>query len=105
MVTNGGEGQHRGGEVQTIEHKVGSRMYSTTWGVKKRDISVKIETDAHSTRSSGFQQYQGNSVGNNLSPGITGNPLQYPCLENPMDRGAWWATVHGLTKSQTRQSD
>ena len=31
-----------------------------------------------------------------------GNPLQYSCLENPMDRGAWWATVHGVTKSQTR---
>ena len=29
------------------------------------------------------------------------NPLQYSCLENPMDRGAWWATVHGITKSQT----
>ena len=30
-----------------------------------------------------------------------GNPLQYSCLENPMDRAAWWATVHGVTKSQT----
>ena len=30
-----------------------------------------------------------------------GNPLQYSCLENPMDRGAWRATVHGLTKSWT----
>ena len=30
-----------------------------------------------------------------------GNPLQYPCLENPMNRGAWWAIVHGVTKSQT----
>ena len=30
-----------------------------------------------------------------------GNPLQYSCLENPKDRGAWWATVHGVTKSQT----
>ena len=30
-----------------------------------------------------------------------GNPLQYSCLENPMDRGAWQATVHGITKSQT----
>ena len=30
-----------------------------------------------------------------------GNPLQYSCLENPMDRGAWQATVHGVTKSQT----
>ena len=34
-----------------------------------------------------------------------GNPLQYSCLENTMDRGAWWATVHGLAKSQTRLSD
>ena len=29
-----------------------------------------------------------------------GNPLQYSCLENSMDRGAWWVTVHGVTKSQ-----
>ena len=35
------------------------------------------------------------------SPGEeNGNPLQYSCLENSMDRGAWWATVHGVTKSQ-----
>ena len=31
-----------------------------------------------------------------------GNPLQYSCLENPMDRGAWWATVHGVEKNQTQ---
>ena len=34
-----------------------------------------------------------------------GTPLQYSCLENPMDGGAWWAAVHGVTKSQTRLSD
>ena len=34
-----------------------------------------------------------------------GNRLQYACLENPMDRGAWWAAVHGVVKSQTRPSD
>ena len=33
---------------------------------------------------------------------VNGNPLQYSCLENPMDRGAWWATVHRLAKSWTR---
>ena len=33
--------------------------------------------------------------------GGNGNPLQYSCLRNPMDRGAWWATAHGVTKSQT----
>ena len=36
------------------------------------------------------------------SPGVgNGNPLQYSCLGDPMDRGAWWATVHGVAKSQT----
>ena len=40
------------------------------------------------------------------SPGeMNGNPLQYSCLENPMDRGAWRVTVHGVTKSRTRLSD
>ena len=34
-----------------------------------------------------------------------GNPLQYSCLENPMDRGDWRATVHGVTKSQTQLSN
>ena len=34
-----------------------------------------------------------------------GNPLQYSCLENPMDGGAWWAAVHGIVKSQTQLSD
>ena len=40
------------------------------------------------------------------SPGEgNGNPLLYSCLENPMDRGAWWATVHGVMKSGTGLSD
>ena len=34
-----------------------------------------------------------------------GTPLQYSCLENPMDGGAWWAAVHGVVKSRTRLSD
>ena len=34
-----------------------------------------------------------------------GNPLQYSCLENPMDGGAWWAAVHGVAKSWTQLSD
>ena len=37
------------------------------------------------------------------SPGEgNGNPLQYSCLENPMDRGAWWATIFRVSKSQTQ---
>ena len=40
------------------------------------------------------------------SPGEgNGSPLQYPCLENPMDRGAWQAAVHGVARSRTRLSD
>src|SRR5574337_1195749 len=35
----------------------------------------------------------------------TGDPLQYSCLENPMDGGAWWAAVHGVAKSRTGLSD
>ena len=47
-----------------------------------------------------------------LTPGLgrspgegNGYPLQYFCLENPMDRGAWWAIVHGVAKSRTRLRD
>ena len=44
--------------------------------------------------------------GSGRSPGEgNGNPLQYSCLENPMDGGAWQATVHGVSKSCTRLSD
>ena len=45
----------------------------------------------------------GSIPGSGRSPeGGHGNPLQYSCLENPTDRGSWWATVHGVTQSQTR---
>ena len=48
----------------------------------------------------------GSSPGLGRSPGEgNGNLLQYYCLENPVDRGAWWATVFGVAKSRTRLSD
>ena len=48
----------------------------------------------------------GSIPGLGRSPGEgNGNPLQYSCLEIPMDRGAWQATVHGVAKSWTRMSD
>ena len=44
----------------------------------------------------------GSAPGSERSPGEgNGKPLQYPCLENPMDGGAWWATVHRVSKSWT----
>ena len=43
-----------------------------------------------------------NPPANGRSPGEgNGNPFQYSCLENPIDRGAWWASSHEVTKSQT----
>ena len=48
----------------------------------------------------------GSIPGSGRSPGEgNGNPLQYSCLENPMDGGVWWAIVHGVAKSRTRLSD
>ena len=48
----------------------------------------------------------GSIPGSGRSPGgENGNPLQYSCLENPTDRGAWWSAVHEIPKSRTRLSD
>ena len=44
------------------------------------------------------------AVGSNYREG-NGTPLQYSCLETPMDGGAWWAAVHGVAKGRTRLSD
>ena len=48
----------------------------------------------------------GSIPGSGKSPGGgNGNPLQYSCQDNPMDRGTWWAKVHGVAKSQTQVSN
>ena len=53
-----------------------------------------------STCNAGAAGGVGSIPGSGRSPGGgNGNPLQYSCQDNPMDRGAWWATVHGVTKS------
>ena len=53
--------------------------------------------------NAGFIRDDSRIPGSGRSPGGgNGNPLQYSCLENFMDRGAWWAIVHGVTKSQTQ---
>ena len=57
----------------------------------------------NSLASTGDLRDLGSILGLGRSPGGGhGNPLQYSCLENPMDRGAWRATVHGVTKSWTQ---
>ena len=55
-----------------------------------------LPANAVDMRDEGLIPGSGGSPG-----GGNGNPLQYSCLENPMDRGAWWAMVHRATKSWT----
>ena len=68
----------------------------------------KTEQLTHTEAVRGFpggsavKNLPGNAGDTGLIPGeVNGNPLQYSCLENPMDRGAWQATVHGVAKNQT----
>ena len=53
--------------------------------------------------NAGDKRHTGSVPGSGRSPGAGhGNPLQYSCLENPMDTGAWQATVHRVTENQTQ---
>ena len=73
-----------------------ARGFFTIWATKEAHFHFRHEeTEANSIYLSLYPRYgEGN-----------GTPLQYSCLENPMDREAWWAAVHGVAKSRTRLSD
>ena len=63
-------------------------------------LEVKnLPANAGDTRDAGLIPGLGRSLGVG-----DGSPLQYSCLKNSTDRGAWWVTVHGVTESQTRLS-
>ena len=64
--------------------------------VKESEAGIESACNAGATGDLGLIPGLGRSLG-----GGNGNPLQYSWLENPMDRGAWWATVHGVAKSRT----
>ena len=69
-------------------------------------IHEPLSCGASEGQVSAYGLDQGSIPGSGKSPGEgNGNPLQYSCLENPMDGEAWWATVHGVTKSRTQLSD
>ena len=58
------------------------------------------------TANAGDAEDTGSVPGSGRSPGEgNGNPLHYTCLKNPMDRGAWRVTLHGVTKNRTQLSD
>ena len=57
----------------------------------------------HSCLGNPMDRGEGSILDSGRSPRVgNGNVLQYSCQENPMDKGAWWAIVHGVTKSQTQ---
>ena len=67
-----------------------------TWTSQLAAVVKSLPANAGDIRDASSIPVSGRSPGGGHS-----NLLQYSCLENPMDRGAWWATVHGVTKSQT----
>ena len=73
---------------------------TTLWGVFSGSAGKESSCNAGDTGDQGFIPGSGRSPG-----GGNGNPLQDSCLENPVDRGAWWATVHGVAKSQAQLSN
>ena len=73
-------------------------MNNTGKGASQVVLVVKnLPANVRDVRDEGSIPGLGRSHG-----GGRGNPLQYSCLENALDRGAWWATVHGVTNSGTR---
>ena len=73
----------------------GKCLTSSRWHIYK---SVRC----YFSRSGGEAYFNSSKI--SIGEG-SGSPLQYSCLENPMDRGAWWVTVHGVAKSRKRLSD
>ena len=80
----------------------------------KRNSTVKVQINKYQGFPDGSDGKEsasnardlGSIPGSGRSPGGgDGNPLHHSCLENPKDRGTWWATVHGVSKSQTRLSN
>ena len=71
-----------------------------SWGFSCGTVVKNLPDNAGGTRDTGSIPVSGRSLGVG-----NGNPLQYSCWGNPMDRKAWQATIHGVTKSQTQLSD
>ena len=67
----------------------------------KNNMHTCARTHTHTHTHIIIWGFPGGSMVKNLPQRGNGNPLQYSCLDNPMDRGAWWATVHGVAKRLT----
>ena len=94
----------------SVESNQNSNENQCTLKKTKGDRVVNMPLDGLSGKESACNAGDTGDVG--LIPGLgrslgegNDNPLQYSCLENPMDRGAWWATVHRVAKSWTQLRD
>ena len=117
-----GEGKGYPLQCSGLEASMGYSLRSCKESETTRQLSLSVShTHTHTHTHTGFP---GGPVVKNL-PANTGdagdsgpipgsgrspdegncNPLQYSCLENPMDRGVWWDTVHGVVKNHTQLSD
>ena len=70
-------------------------MYSAVWGYSVLSIMSSLISEFSIL---GYTYWYFREIDKNSLREMHGNPLQYSCLENSMDRGAWWAIVHGVTK-------
>ena len=74
-----------------------TQTWTSPWASGMKLVVKNPPTNAGDLRDTGSVPGLGRFPG-----GGNGNPLQYPCLNNPMDRETWWVTVHRVTKSRTR---
>ena len=91
--------------LNTTQGKISLKFFSMYWkglfySIRAFQVVVKnTPSNAGGARDAGLIPWSGRSPGKG-----NGNPLQYSCLGNPIDRGAWWATVHGAAKNWNQLS-
>ena len=90
------------GQEDTLEKEMAIHCNTIAWKIPWTENPGRLKSMGHkeSDMTEQLHFYFLSSLGEG-----NGTPLQYFCLENPMDRGAWWAAVHGVTKSQIRLRD
>ena len=97
--------RHKSEQILGDGEEQGSLVCCSPCGHKELDMTQRLNDFPHGSDGKASARNAGDLVsipGLGRSTGAeNGNPLQYSCLENPMDRGAWQATVHGVAKSQT----
>ena len=87
--------EQKGGREKRKERESSSSFY-----IGPSQVALVVKNPSANVRHTRDARDVGSIPGWGRSPGeANGNPLQYSCLENPMDRGTWWATIHGVRES------